>query len=84
MAGALTDALMDRHAADLTALVAEAARRKQSAHYWLKLLVELSGGERNGSRQPPLWPFDCASPWKSQQCALAVPVFLRNYEAGAM
>jgi hypothetical protein len=40
--GALTDALMDKpgRAGDLTALVAEAARRNQGAHYWLKHLGE--------------------------------------------
>jgi hypothetical protein len=42
MLSALTDALTDKpgRAADLTALVAEAARRNQGAHYWLKLLGE--------------------------------------------
>jgi hypothetical protein len=42
MVGALTHALMGKpgRAADLTALVAEAARRNQGAHYWLKLLGE--------------------------------------------
>jgi hypothetical protein len=42
MVGALTDALMDKpgRAADLAALIVEAATRNQSAHYWLKLLVE--------------------------------------------
>jgi hypothetical protein len=42
MVGALTDTLTSKpgRAADLTALVAEAARRNQGAHYWLKLLGE--------------------------------------------
>jgi hypothetical protein len=42
MVGAFTDALTSKpgRATDLTALVAEAARRNQGAHYWLKLLVE--------------------------------------------
>jgi len=42
MIGAFTDALTSKpgRATDLTALVAEAARRNQGAHYWLKLLVE--------------------------------------------
>jgi hypothetical protein len=42
MLGALTDALTDKPGrdADLTALIAEAARRNQSAHTWLRLLAE--------------------------------------------
>jgi hypothetical protein len=42
MLGALTDALASKpgRTADLTALIAEAARRNRGVHYWLKLLVE--------------------------------------------
>ena len=42
MVGAFSDALTSKpgRAADLTALVEEAARRNQGAHYWLKLLGE--------------------------------------------
>ena len=42
MLGALTDALTDKPGrdADLTALIAEAARRNQSANTWLRLLAE--------------------------------------------
>ena len=42
MVGAFTDALTSKpgRTADLAALVAEAAKRNQGAHYWLKLLGE--------------------------------------------
>ena len=42
MLSALTDALTSKpgRAADFTALIAEAARRNQGAHTWLKLLGE--------------------------------------------
>jgi hypothetical protein len=42
MLSAFTDALTGEHgrAADLTTLIAEAARRNQGAHTWLRLLVD--------------------------------------------